>query len=136
MMLDKEKIEQRVKEAVGRFEYNVNGGALIRPAYKYVYYDPSSGVPAMFMGRDTPNAMNEAGVAITLAGDRFWGDKVSLGSDVSAHYFSRAHNWDVRSGTVSGMYHHRGPGSVFEFDFIAVNGNEQRHIIGHFILEV
>ncbi len=135
MMLDEEKIELHLKEAVGRFEYTVNGGALITPVYKYVYYDPSQGVPAMFIGRDTPNSLNETGVAIKLAGNRFWGDRVSLGSEVSARYFSRAQTWDVRSGTVSGMYNHLGPGSIFEFDFIAVKAEEHRHIKGHFILK-
>jgi len=136
-MLDIQKVEQNLLNATGKFEYTVDDGVVIVPAYKYAHFDPAGGDFAVFVGRNTSVAHNETGVYIRFQKTpEFWGVDVPLEGDISASYVEYGNTWPTEAGTVTGYYSTAERKVFIQFDFMARRNSVGRHIKGYCILSV
>lgn len=136
-MLNSQEVEKNLLNAHGVFEYTVDGGSLIAPAYKYTYFlDMGDRTTAILLGRGADNAIRETGVYLDFKyGREFWGDDVSIGGDVEATYFYLGERWEGKAGSVTGIVNVYQKAVYIEFDFVAHRNSLSKHIKGYCILE-
>jgi hypothetical protein len=136
-MLDIQEIEQNLLNATGKFEYTVDDGAVVVPAYKYAHFDPAGGDFAVFVGRSTSVAYNETGVFIGFKKmPEFWGVDVPLGENITATYKQFGYNWENGTGTVTGFFRTSEQKVFIQFDFVAHRNSDSKRIKGYCILSV
>lgn len=134
-MLDIQEIEQSLLNATGKFEYTVDDGVVIVPAYKYAHFDPADGDFAVFVGRDTSIAHKETGVYIQFRKTpEFWGVDVPFGGGITAYYKSYGNTWHSGKGAVTGFFSTSEQKVFIQFDFMAHQNSNSKRIKGYCIL--
>jgi|GEM_PF-2075133 len=119
-MLDIQKLEQDPLNATGKFEYTIDNGSVIVPAYKYAHFDPAGGDFAVFVGRNTNGASNETGVYIRFnRTPEFWGVDVPLGENITATFKDSGSSWQAETGVVTGFFRTSEQKVFIQFDFMA-----------------
>ncbi|MNF79974.1 hypothetical protein D3C84_622050 [compost metagenome] len=136
-MLDIQNVEKSLLNATGKFEYTVDGGAVVVPAYKYAHFDSEGDAYAVFIGRNTSTINNETGVYVSFQNTPdFWGVDVPLGDNVTASYRMLGSNWEGQTGSVTGFFRTSERRAIIQFDFMAHRASSSLHIKGSFILSV
>ncbi|MBT2371064.1 hypothetical protein [Pseudomonas fluorescens] len=136
-MLDSQEIENKLLSASGRFEYTVDGGAVVIPTYKYASFYMGN-THTFFVGRDTDVAIQETGVHMAFTYESaasFWGVDTSLGGGIVANFHSVGEVWRGQTGIVTGIFSSSQKTVFIQFDFMAHRDSRSKHVKGHFILK-
>lgn len=87
--------------AAGVFEYAINGGGVLKPAYEYTYFYVG-GSNTIFIGRNTDSATKETGGLTFKSVREFFGVKIQIDGNVQAVFKELGNDWVGQSGTVTG----------------------------------